>query len=135
MDMNALFCKLRTLSVPLKILAVLAVPLVFAFLCAVAVLSVLLFLLLWGIVLACYAAALFLAAGAIAGIGGGFFALLSQTPTQAALLAGSGIFCAGVFILWYRVCTQATVLAKLICRKAEAFRDRFYVRKAGSDEK
>ena len=126
--------RLRTLSLPLKVLIVLAVPVGILLIGAAAVLSILVFLFLWCLVLACYAAALSLAAGAIAGVFGGIFALFSQPPVQAVFLIGCGIFCAGVLIFWYRACFGMTNFALRICRRTGEAMDRLYGRKAGSNE-
>lgn len=134
MDINAVLGKLRTLSMPMKVLAAIALPVGVLLVGGAVVLFVLVFLALWMLVLACYAAALSLAAGAVAGVFGGIFAFISYPPVQAIFLIGCGIFCAGILMLWYRVCVRMTELALLLCRRAEALTDKFHVRKAGSDE-
>lgn len=68
-----------------------------------------LYIVLWSLVLVCYAVDLTFAVGTLAGLAGIAAALLASQPVQAALFLGAGLFCGGCAILLFFGCNQVTL--------------------------
>ena len=67
-----------------------------------------LYVVIWAVVICFYAADLSLAAGAAAGLAGIFVYLKAGNPASALFLAGAGLACAGLAILFFFACKRIT---------------------------
>lgn len=91
------------------VLLVLGSPLWIPLLLAGVLIFLSLYLVLWSLVLVCYAVDLSFAVAALAGVAGIVGSLLSGLPIQAALWLGAGLFCGGGAILLFFGCNQITL--------------------------
>ena len=107
----------RSLRVWEIILLILGSPIWLPLLLAAGIIVLSLYIVLWAVITALYAADLGIAVGALGGIAGLFLFLFTGFPIQAVLFLSAGLICAGLaillFFLFNQIARAAAFLSKL----------------------
>lgn len=97
----------RRLSTGERLLLIFSSPVWAPLLLAAALIVLAVYIVLWSAVVVLYAADLSLAAGCLAGVGGGVVLASVGQPVQALLFMGAGLVCAGLAVFLFFGCNAA----------------------------
>ena len=114
------------------VLLVLGFPVWFPVLISLAAVGFSVYVVLWSVIVSLYAADLALAVGAVGGIAMAARALVQGQPAQAAAFLGASLLCAGLAVLLFLGCVQATKGAVILTKKIGKWIKSLFVRKGES---
>ncbi len=111
------------------VLLVLGFPVWFPILISLCAVALSIYVVLWSVIVCLYATDLALAVSAVGGIALAVRALLQGQPIQAVAFVGASLLCAGLAVLLFLGCVQATKGAVVLTKKIGTWIKSLFVRK------